>query len=370
MGQRVLITGGAGFIGSHLGDELVRAGYDVRALDNLDGQVHGSDPRRPPHLHPDVELLVGDVRDDAQIRAALSGVDFVVHLAAAVGVGQSMYQMARYTVVNCVGTAVLLEALDAHPVERLVVASSMSVYGEGRYVDESGNVHDQVDRSIESLVERRWDPCGPDGRVLRAVPTPEDKPPRLTSLYALTKLHQEQMCLINGRARRRPTVALRLFNTYGTRQALSNPYTGVLANFASRLLHGRPPIVFEDGNQLRDFVHVADVARAFRLALSADADQGVFNIGSGRPCRILEIAERVGQAVGVEVAPEVTGQHRVGDVRHCTADITRAETTLGYRAWVSLDTGLAELADWLASETVEDRSDAMRDELERHGGTW
>lgn len=369
MAQSVLITGGAGFIGSHLGDELVRAGWEVRALDDLCEQVHGPARSRPSYLHPRIELIAGDVRDPATVRDALRGVDAVVHLAAAVGVGQSMFEPVRYTSINNVGTAVLLEALAEHQVEKLVVASSMSVYGEGRYVDDRGTVFDEVERPLSALVARQWEPTTPDGRPLHAVPTPEEKPARLTSIYALSKLDQERMCLISGRARRRPTIALRLFNTYGPFQALSNPYTGVLANFASRLLTGKAPLVFEDGEQQRDFVHVSDVARAFRLALEATADQEVVNIGSGRPCRIAAVAERVARVLGVDRPPEITGQHRVGDVRHCTADLRRAEQVLGYRPLVSLEDGVADLGRWLVAQTVDDRSDQMRRELASHGVT-
>jgi dTDP-L-rhamnose 4-epimerase len=367
MAQTVLITGGAGFIGSHTADELVRAGYGVRILDDLSEQVHGRARARPAYLSTAVTLLVGDVRDPSAVRDALRGCDAVIHLAAAVGVGQSMYELARYTSINNLGTAVLLEALAERDVGKLVVASSMSVYGEGRYQGPDGTVFDDVERSDARLAERRWDPVGPDGEPLSPLPTPEEKRPALASVYALSKFDQERMCLVAGRARRRPTVALRLWNTYGPRQALSNPYTGVLANFAARLLNGRAPLVFEDGEQLRDLVHVSDVARAFRLALEAPVDQEVVNIGSGRPCRIVQVAERVGRVLGSERAPEITGQLRLGDVRHCIPDLRRAERVLGYRPLVALDDGIRELGGWLREQTADDRTEQMRRELERHG---
>jgi dTDP-L-rhamnose 4-epimerase len=370
MGKIVLVTGGAGFIGSHLADQLVRAGWSVRVLDSLEPQVHGPARRRPDYLADDIELLVGDVTDPAAVREALRGVDAVVHLAARVGVGQSMYEVARYTATNGYGTAVLLEALTEHEVERLVVASSMSVYGEGRYVDGQGRVHDAVERSRADLEARRWDPVDDEGQPLVPVPTPEDKTPALGSIYALTKYDQERMCLIAGRAYRRPTVALRLFNTYGPRQALSNPYTGVLANFASRLLNGRPPLVFEDGAQQRDLVCVHDVARAFRLALEApNVDGEVFNVASGRPRTIAEVAASVARVLGVELAPEITERCRVGDIRHCTADLTRAGERLGYQPQIGLEEGVAELGAWLVGQTADDRSEAMRMELDRRGLT-
>lgn len=371
MSKSVLITGGAGFIGSHVADALLAAGHRVRALDNLSPQVHGSDGGRPAYLDERVDLRVGDVRDPRAVRAALEGVDAVLHYAAAVGVGQSMYAMAEYTAVNNLGTAVLLEALMDHPVERLVVASSMSVYGEGRYVTADGRVVDDAGRARDRLEAGDWDPHGADGGPLSPVPTPEDKAPALTSIYALSKFDQERMCLVAGRAHRIPTVALRFFNVYGPRQALSNPYTGVLAIFASRLLNGRRPLVFEDGRQRRDFVSVHDVARASVLALESPAAVGrVFNIGSGRACTVREIAERVAAAVGrPDLEPEITGRYRVGDIRHCFADIDRARQVLGYAPRVPLEAGIDELAGWLADQQAEDRTDQAHAELERRGLT-
>ncbi|HKI90847.1 MAG TPA: NAD-dependent epimerase/dehydratase family protein, partial [Gaiellaceae bacterium] len=282
MPESILITGGAGFIGSHLADRLLADGHRVRALDNLTPQVHGTGGP-PPYLSSDAELVVGDVRDPDAVRRALDGVDSVVHLAARVGVGQSMYEVAAYTAENSAGTAVLLEALVERPVRKLVVASSMSIYGEGLYRSEDGCVLEAAERTREQLERDEWEPLGPGGERLEPVPTPETKRPSLASVYALTKYDQERLCLVVGGAYTLPAVALRLFNVYGTRQSLSNPYTGVLAIFASRLLNGNAPMVFEDGLQRRDFVSVHDVARAFAFALAQDgADGTAVNIGSGR----------------------------------------------------------------------------------------
>jgi dTDP-L-rhamnose 4-epimerase len=340
--RTALITGGAGFIGSHAARELLQHGYRVRALDNLEPQVHESG--RPGYLDPEVELIEGDVRDPSAVRRALDGADVVLHLAARVGVGQSMYEIAEYTSVNGVGTAVLLEALASHPVERLVVASSMSVYGEGRYVDGSGAPVDDFTRSREQLERGEWEPDG-----LRPVPTPEDKPPSLASIYALGKYEQERMCMLFGDAYGVPAVALRLFNVYGPHQALSNPYTGVLAIFAARLLNGRAPLVFEDGGQRRDFVSVHDAARACRLALERPEAAGrVVNVGSGESVTVLEVAERLARALGrAEVGPEITGSYRVGDIRHCFGDVRLAAEALGFAPSVALEDGVAELAEWL-----------------------
>jgi dTDP-L-rhamnose 4-epimerase len=355
--RQVLITGGAGFIGSHLADELLARGYRVRALDNLSPQVHGESAARPAYLNPDVDLVIGDVRDPAAVRRALRGVDIVCHLAAAVGVGQSMYEIAHYTDVNNGGTAVLLEALVAQPVSRLVVASSMSLYGEGLYRASDGSLTIGAERTLDQLRAAEWDLQDSHGAPLTPVPTPEDKVPAIASVYALSKFDQERLCLMIGRAYGIPTVALRLFNTFGTRQALSNPYTGVLAIFASRLLNGRPPSIFEDGCQQRDFVNVHDVARAFRLAIEApEASSGVFNVGSGHAVTIREVAERMAAVLGREyVGMEITGKYRVGDIRHCVADITRAREVLGYCPQVSFEDGLVELADWLDGQQADDR---------------
>jgi dTDP-L-rhamnose 4-epimerase len=364
MGECVLITGGAGFIGSHLGDELLRSGYRVRSLDSLVGQVHGEE-QRPDYLADEIELVSGDVRDPEAIRRALDGVDSVVHLAARVGVGQSMYQLAEYTAANTAGTAVLLETLLEHPVRKLVAASSMSIYGEGAYKPAPA-----VERTREQLERGEWDPRGPNGEELHPVPTPETKEPALASIYALTKYDQERMCLLYGAAYDVPAVALRFFNVYGPRQALSNPYTGALAIFASRLLNGRAPVIYEDGAQRRDFVHVRDVARACRLALERDAADGrPVNVGSGRSASILEVAEALARVLGKEIEPELTGTFRAGDIRHCFADATLARETLGLEAEVALEDGLAELAGWLDGQVATDRFDEAAAELTERGLT-
>ena len=371
MGKRVLITGGAGFIGSHLADELLRHGYRVRALDNLSPQVHGEGRRRPSYLSADVELQVGDVRDDAAVTKALEGADVVVHFAAAVGVGQSMYQVAEYTSVNNLGTAVLLEAIAKRPVERLLVASSMSVYGEGLYRAPGGGVRVGVERGEAQLRASDWEVRDEEGRPLEPLPTPETKTPSLASVYALSKYDQERLCLMLGRAYKVPTVALRFFNVYGPRQALSNPYTGVLAIFAARLLNDSPPLVFEDGEQRRDFVSVYDVARACRLALENDAATGrVLNVGSGRSVTVSEVARRAAHAVGKpKIEPVVTGKCRVGDIRHCFADVSLAREVLGYEPKVEFSAGLEELAGWLAGQRADDRAEQARAELEARGLT-
>jgi dTDP-L-rhamnose 4-epimerase len=303
------------------------------------------------------------VRNAEVVRGALEGVDAVFHLAARVGVGQSMYEPAEYTAANTAGTGVLLEALLEHPVRKLVVASSMSVYGEGAYEPAPA-----VDRTREQLERGEWEPHGPNGEELHPVPTPETKEPSLASVYALTKYDQERMCLLFGSAYDVPTVALRFFNVYGARQSLSNPYTGVLAIFASRLLNGRPPLVHEDGGQLRDFVSVSDVARACRLALEQEgADGRSVNVGSGRSSSVLEIAHELGRVLEREIEPEIPGTFRAGDIRHCFADVTLARESLGFGAEVPLQEGMSELGAWLEGQVAVDRSDEAAAELTQRG---
>ncbi|MGN6228308.1 MAG: NAD-dependent epimerase/dehydratase family protein [Dyella sp.] len=370
MGNIVLITGGAGFIGSHLADQLLEQGHHVRILDCLTAQVHGEARDRPAYLSPSVELIRGDIRDPAVVNRAIAGVHGVYHLAASVGVGQSMYQIADYTSVNNLGTAVLMEALSAHPVERLVVASSMSIYGEGLYRDADGQQVPGRRRSRAQLAQAQWELHDDAGRPLEPIATHEDKLPDLSSVYALSKFDQERLCLLVGEAYGIPTTALRFFNVYGPRQALSNPYTGVLAIFASRLLNGNQPAIFEDGQQRRDFVNVHDVARACRLAYDSTAAAGqVFNIGSGHAYSIAEIAERIGRAMEMEVSPEITGRYRVGDIRHCFADIGRATEVLGFTPQVAIEDGLVELADWLPTAAAVDHTQEATQELRRRGLT-
>jgi dTDP-L-rhamnose 4-epimerase len=318
-----------------------------------------------------VDLRIGDIRDPHAVWKALEGVDAVFHLAATVGVGQSMYEIEKYTSINGVGTAVLLEALAKRPVRRLVVASSMSIYGEGLYRMPNGNRVEGVERSIQQLKAHDWELRSMLGEPLVPIPTPETKCPALPSVYAISKYHQERMCMTVGRAYGIPTVGLRFFNIYGTRQALSNPYTGVLAIFASRFLNNKPPLINEDGNQQRDFVSVHDIAQACRLALEVpDAAEHVFNIGSGSPRTISEIAAELARTLDKEhIEPEITGQYRMGDIRNCFADISLARRVLGYSPRVALEDGLVELAEWLEGRTPIDRIDDASCELASRGLT-
>ena len=371
MQKKVLITGGAGFIGSHLADELINKGYRVRALDNLLEQVHGENAQRPEYLNSQVELQIGDVRDREAVDQALEGIDAVFHFAAMVGVGQSMYQIKDYTEVNNVGTAVLMEALMEKPVERLVVASSMSIYGEGLYLDEQGNKRMECERDLIDVKKGKWEMYDANGDVLKPVPTPETKQPNLSSVYALSKYDQERLSLISGKAYNISTTAMRFFNVYGTRQALSNPYTGVLAIFASRLLNNNPPLIFEDGKQKRDFIHVKDVARACRLAIESPKAGGeVFNVGSGNQYTIQEIADKLAGVMNKDnLKAEITGKYRVGDIRHCFADPSKIKNMLGFEPQVKFEEGLFELAEWLKTQIATDNVSKASNELSSRGLT-
>lgn len=367
MGETVLITGGAGFIGRHLASALLQRGDKVRVLDSLIEQVHPT-RARPTELDPEVELLVGDVRDEAMVLKALKGVDKVVHLAAEVGVGQSMYAVERYTSVNDLGTAVLFQQLIDNPVKRVVVASSMSIYGEGLYKTQDGKLLHDVVRGGRND-DGSWDPKDEQGRPLIPVPTPETKHNALKSVYAIGKFVQERLTLTLTKQYGMEGCALRLWNIYGPGQALSNPYTGVLAIFASRIANGQSPMVFEDGQQMRDFVHVGDVARAFMLAMDHEkADGEVFNIASGAVRTVEDVARLQAASMGrPDLEPEIMNKARAGDIRHCIPDLTKAEQVLGYRGEKDFGEGLAELAEWVARQEAEDRVIEARKELEMRG---
>lgn len=382
MVENVLVTGGAGFIGSHLVDALVEQGHSVRVFDNLEPQVHGEkrvEDAWPEYRNPDAEYLLGDVRDRASLSGALEGADVVFHMAAVVGVGQSMYEVERYVDVNVRGTAVLLDilandALIRDRVRKVIVASSMSVYGEGAYAcPDHGNVSPKL-RTAAQLQSRDWElhcPVSSNEKVcgLELRPLPTDELSRLspTSIYAITKRGQEEMVLSVCQAYGIPAVALRYFNAYGARQALSNPYTGVAAIFCSRLLNGHVPAIFEDGMQRRDFVHISDLVQANLLAMQKDeADGRVFNVGSGRVITIRDLADSLSERLNGGKDAEILGQFRDGDVRHCFPDVRQIEG-LGYEAQVSLVDGVPELVEWVRSSTAPDDFENMKNELVSRG---
>jgi dTDP-L-rhamnose 4-epimerase len=365
--MKILVTGGAGFVGSHLVDELIRQ-HDVIVYDNLEPQVHGN--QLPEYLNPGAEFINADIRDEARLLEAIAEVDVIFHEAAMVGVGQSMYQITKYMDVNTLGTAKLLELLvnKEHSVKKLIVASSMSIYGEGKYeCEDCGIVYPPL-RSDEQMSEHEWElKCPSCGKPLKPVPTDEEKPLRPTSIYAISKKDQEEMCLSIGRAYGIPTVVLRYFNIYGPRQSLSNPYTGVCAIFSSRIKNNNPPIVFEDGLQTRDFISVHDIVQANLLVMNnSRADYRALNVGSGKPTSILEIAETLARLYHSNIEPEIVNKYRAGDIRHCYADISEIKK-LGFKPEVSFEEGMRELVDWGRAQEAVDRSDEALEELKNKG---
>lgn len=370
MSSTVLVTGGAGFIGSHTVDALIERGYRVRILDSLCAQVHGADQRPPDYLNPAAEFVRGDVRDRDLVRTCLEGVDAVIHDAAMVGVGQSQYQIAEYLDVNVGGTGVLLDVLanERHRVQKLLVASSMSIYGEGAYTCPEHGYVEPDPRGNEQLARREWAVrCPQCSAPLTPTGTDERKRLQTTSIYAQSKKDQEEYALIFGRAYSIPTVALRYFNVYGPRQSLSNPYTGVAAIFSSRIKNNQAPLIYEDGLQRRDFIDVRDIVAAKLLALENPTIQDcALNVGTGQPTSILDLARALIKLYGKDLEPQIVGRYRSGDIRDCVADIQRLQG-FGYQPGVALEEGLGALADWAESQEAEDGVETAHSELMRHG---
>lgn len=373
MSEHVLVTGGAGFVGSFLVDELITRGHSVRVFDSLELQVHGAERRQPAYLNPHADFVRGDIRDREALKKAIQGVDVVFHLAAKVGVGQSMYEIIEYAEVNTLGGANLLDiiAKEKHRIRKVIVASSMSVYGEGAYsCRQCGDVSPKL-RSSEQLKAREWElRCPTCERPAHAVPTPETKPLFPTSIYAITKRDHEEMFLSAGLAYSIPTVALRYFNIYGPRQALSNPYTGAAAIFCGRLLNQKAPVIFEDGLQSRDFIHVSDIVQANLLAMEKqEADYDVFNVGTGQQTTILDVAEVLMKQLVPElnIQPKIEHAFRQGDIRHCFADITKIQKRLGFVPRIHFADGVDDLVGWVKEQQAGDTFDHAHIELKKRG---
>jgi dTDP-L-rhamnose 4-epimerase len=363
--KKVLITGGAGFIGSFIVDALVERGYEVTVFDNLEPQVH--DGKTPNYLNPQARFVSGDIRDYDALKTVVKGAEAIFHEAAMVGVGQSMFQVRKYVDVNSSGTGNLLDILanEAHSVQKLIVASSMSIYGEGLYQTKDGRIVEAGERAEADLQKKRWECYDPKtGEPLKPCPTPETKEPRVSSIYAITKKNQEEQVMVFGKAHQLPVVALRYFNTYGPRQSLNNPYTGVAAIFLNRLKCGQPILVFEDGEQQRDFVSVHDIVQANLLALEKrEADYEVFNVGSGQPISINALADVVMKEYGKQVSKDVVGKYRKGDIRHCYADITKIRKRLGFEPRITMADGMRELIAASENEACEEKADFRMDYL-------
>jgi len=368
MGKKVLVTGGAGFIGSHIVDALLEKGYEVTVFDSLEEQVHGKIKKSPLYLKRDAKFIRGDVCNRESLKKAIKGIDLILHHAARVGVGQSMYEIERYVSANTAGTATLLDILVNEPnkVKKLIIASSMSIYGEGAYFCKDCGLVYPILRSEEQLKSKEWDmKCPKCSRVLESCPTAEDKPLCPTSIYAISKRDQEEMSLAIGRIYKIPVVALRYFNTYGPRQALSNPYTGAAAIFSSRILNKRPPVIFEDGLQSRDFTHVSDIVQANILAMEKpEADYEAFNVGTGRKLSILDLANMLIEKLKFGDKCIIANKFRAGDIRHCYADISKIKSKLGFEPKVKFEDGIDDLIAWVKTQASKDSFEDAKKELE------
>lgn len=376
--MKILITGGAGFIGSWLGESLLVAGHDVVVLDNLSGQIHGQNDVGDDYPLPveGIRFIRGDVTKIEDWHKALDRVDVVIHLAAETGTAQSMYQIAHYNSVNSQGTALLFEAIadGDYPVKKVVLGSSRSVYGEGSYLCDCelaiSTVFTPHPRTAEALVAGAWEPVCPFcGNPAHVTATSENAKIHPASIYAATKYAQEDIVRIGCDALGISSVILRLQNVYGERQSLNNPYTGILSIFSTRIRHGLDLPVFEDGLESRDFVHVSDVVQALELAIFSDVPNGrVFNVGSGTATSVLDLTRALINKFGSDVEPRITAEYRLGDIRHCYADLTRVANELDYNTSVSLDGGLDRFVNWVMSQPLPgDKLDEANDELRQRG---
>jgi dTDP-L-rhamnose 4-epimerase len=370
MGKRILVTGGAGFIGSHTVDQLIQRGDTVRVYDNLNPQVHGENAEKPEYLHSEAEFIQGDVRDRDHLKKAIEGVELVIHDAAEVGVGQSMYSIDQYVSTNVQGTGVLWDILvnEKHRVEKVLVASSMSLYGEGYYqCAEHGKISPKP-RPEKQLTEGQWEMLCPECAIpVTPVPTDENKELDCTSVYAQSKKDQEVYSLMIGKAHKIPTVACRYFNCYGPRQSLNNPYTGAAAIFSSAVQNDSPPLIYEDGNQRRDFIHVKDLVRGKLLLLDhPDANFDIFNIGTGKPSSILDLAGTLIELYGKNFNPDIIYKFRNGDIRDCYADISKIQA-LGFAPELSLKQGLEDLIAWSNTQQAVSRVEDAHQKLVEKG---
>ncbi|MCX8082118.1 MAG: NAD-dependent epimerase/dehydratase family protein [bacterium] len=365
--KKILVTGGAGFIGSHLVDELIKRKYKITVFDNLEPQVHPDG--LPEYYNIKAKFVRGDVRNRKQLKEVVIESDIIVHFAAAVGVGQSQYQISKYVESNIQGTANLLDILvnEKHNVKKLLVASSMSIYGEGLYeCKKCGKVKPPL-RNFGNIEISNWEPICPNCKgIINPIPTTEETPLTSNSIYAITKKEQEEMSLLIGKTYGIPVVALRFFNVYGPRQSLSNPYTGVAAIFLSRIKNNNPPVIYEDGLQTRDFIWVGDIVNACILSIEREkANYQVFNVGSGKPVSILGVAETLINLLNKKnkVNPDITYTFRKGDVRHCYADITKIKTMIGFKPEVSFENGMKKLINWSKKVKAVDKFEKASQEL-------
>ncbi len=374
MSKKILVTGGAGFIGSHLVDKLIEVeNHNVTVLDILDDQVHGKLGKPPDYLNKKVKFVRGSVTDYKKLEDLVGKNEIIFHLAAKVGVGQSMYQIEKYGDNNILGLANLLDILvnSEHNIEKVVIASSNTVYGEGKSQCNKFGVIIPKLRSLEQLKRKDWElNCPKCGSKVKPLLTDEKSKLNPSSIYAFSKQAQEKMGLLIGKTYGINTTVLRFFLVYGTRQSLSNPYTGVCAIFSIRTLYGKSPIIFEDGEQSRDFVNVNDICQALILAMEKEAANGeIFNVGTGTPITIKEVAETITQKINPKIKTIYNQQYRVGDIRHCVADISKIKNKLGYSPKLSFKEGIDDLIDWIKSnkDDVQKPSQKAIQELKAKG---
>ena len=370
--MKILVTGGAGFIGMHLSKRLLNDGHVVTIFDNFSPQVHGSNKTLPANLIGMVNLIIGDVRDPDALSAALAGQEAVIHLAAETGTGQSMYEIKRYADVNVGGTAVLLDLLASrgHDVQKVVLASSRAIYGEGKYLSRKLGFVYPRQRRAEDMAKGLFDPlCPATGEPLELIATDEDAKPHPLSVYGITKQTQEQMIMTVCGALGIPATALRYQNVYGPGQSLNNPYTGILSIFSTRIKNHSPIRIFEDGIESRDFVYVDDAVNATVLALTKkEADGEVFGIGSGVPTSVLTVARTLVDCYGITVPIQVTGEYRVGDIRHNYADLSKANRLLSYSPGVDFGEGIARFVAWVNTQDIaRDAFDQSIEEMKSRG---
>lgn len=357
--KNILVTGGAGFIGSRLSLELVGKGYVVTVLDNLLQQVHGENPEVDSPLYKSivgqVRFIKGDVVNTEDWENALVGQDIIVHLAAETGTGQSMYEIGKHSEVNVSGTAKMLDLLvnNQHNIKKVIVASSRAVYGEGKYSHPHLGVVFPPSRKVESMMIREFEMKHEDGRNLTPVPTDETSKINPISIYGITKYTQEQMVMLSCSSIGVPAVSLRFQNVYGEGQSLANPYTGILSIFSTQILNGEEINVFEDGKESRDFIHVEDVVSAILMSIENEAANGeVFNIGTGVSTSVKEVAETLASAYGKQVPIKISGLFRVGDIRHNFADTSKAQKILGFNPKITFKEGISKFTSWVSAQSV------------------
>jgi len=367
--MKILVTGGCGFIGSFLVDRLVNDGHDVVVLDNLEKQVHPNG--KPQYINDAANYIFADILNNDVIKNIMDSVEVVFHMASAVGVSQSLYEIEKYVKTNSLGTAKLLNFLanEEHNVKKIIVSSSMTLYGEGSYECPNCGLFYPKLRDDDQMKRKEWEiRCPKCGRISKPLPTKEDKPLNPASVYAITKRDQEELTMTIGKTYGIPTVALRYFNVYGPRQSLNNPYTGVTAIFSARLKEGKSPLIFEDGRQTRDFISVHDVIESNIMVMkNSNANYNSFNVGSGKPITILEVAKSIANLLDVKVEPKVLDEFRSRDVRHCFADISKIKKTIGFEPKISFEEGLKELVEWGKEETVNVNTDKAFEELKNKG---